>query len=123
MRWWRQTLLSRAVVLAILLWTAVDLSNASLCALENESGGSRYGAGLLTPQSAALLEDGSTSSVPPAPAPHIDDCFCCSHCVEFAGLAPGHPATIIEGQKAPVVLAAVRIFGAPLYHPPQVSLL
>ena len=117
MRCWRRTSVSRALVFAILLWTAIDLSNSSLCALDNEGAASST---VATPATAgaAVLDGGSSSSVPPAQSPHIDDCFCCSHCVEVAGLAPAHAATIAGSLKMPLVLAVPRLFGSPLYHPP-----
>jgi hypothetical protein len=34
---WRSTSLLRVVAITILLWTAIDLANASACSLDNES--------------------------------------------------------------------------------------
>ena len=112
MRWWRKSRLVQATVMLLLLWTAADLSNASLCALDNEGQPMQVSA-----------EHGSLASsdaqVPdPTPARHIDDCFCCSHCVEHQVFAPGAVVMPMKMQRAPLVLAAPRLFGSPLYHPP-----
>ena len=107
----------RAVAMLILLWTAADLSNASVCALDNE------GSGTFSGGPGALLQSGSArQSPPPAPWQHVDDCFCCSHCVDVQVLSPVPLAMSVAFQHAPVVPAAIRIFGSPLYHPPLASL-
>jgi len=112
MRWWRHSRLAQTVSLILLLWTAADLTNASLCALENE--GTSFGSIGTT----ATMSDSSSSQVPdPAPR-HIDDCFCCSHCVDVQVLSPATLAMPVDLQHTPLVLASPRIFGSPLYHPP-----
>jgi|SRR3990172_8188725 len=115
MCWWRHSRLAQTVAMILLLWTAADLSNASLCALENEGTGfSSVGT------TAEQIVDTSSSRAPvPAPA-HIDDCFCCSHCVDVQVLLPATLAMPVDLQQTPLVLAAPRIFGSPLYHPPLV---
>lgn len=119
MRWWRHSALSRAVALVFLLWTAADLSNANLCALDNEDS---------LPISAVPVGAGSALHVgttPPPPEPasaHIDDCFCCSHCVNVTTLLPADVATLASRPKTLLDLPAPRIFGSPLYHPPLSSL-
>ena len=115
MRWWRHSRLAQTVSLILLLWTAADLTNASLCALENE------GTGFSSVEATATqIVDSSSSQAPvPVPAPpHIDDCFCCSHCVDVQVLWPATLAMPVDLQHAPLVLASPRIFGSPLYHPP-----
>ena len=97
----------------LLLWTAADLTNASLCALENED------IGFGSVGTATVIA--SPASEVPAPAPpHIDDCFCCSHCVDVQVLLPATLAMPVNLQHMPLVLVAPRIFGSPLYHPPLV---
>jgi hypothetical protein len=114
MRWWRHSALSRAVALIFLLWTATDLSNPSLCALDKDDA---------APVGAASAVQGSTPPVAPQPAsPHIDDCFCCSHCVDVARCLPADEVTIANRLKTLLALSAPRIFGSPLFHPPQISL-
>ena len=68
------------------------------------------------------LQAPSDSGVPPAQAPHVDDCFCCSHCVEVLGIMPAEGSVVANSPRPPLVLAEPRIFGSPLYHPPQFSL-
>lgn len=116
MRWWRKSRLVQAVVMLLLLWTATDLSNASLCALDNEGKNAvSFGAN-------ATLSDDSDSSDAPAPDQtpqrHIDDCFCCSHCVEHQAFARAAVVMPVKMQRPPMVLAAPRLFGSPIYHPP-----
>jgi hypothetical protein len=112
MRWWRKSRPVQAVVMMLLLWTAADLSNASLCALDNE--------GQPMPLSSEHASLGSSDAQVPDPARdrHIDDCFCCSHCVEHQAFAPAELVLPVKMQRTPLVLAAPRLFGAPLYHPP-----
>lgn len=121
MRWWRRCALSRVVVFAILLWTAADLSNATICALENEGTSSPTIATPFTLDGTVLHGEWGPSA-PPAQAPHVDDCFCCSHCTEVAGLVASHAAIVAVRPTSPVVVSAPRIFASALYHPPQLSL-
>lgn len=113
MRWWRHSRLVHAVAMLLLLWTAADLSNASLCALDNE------GTGSFPVSTGASLQDSSDTDVPAqAPQQHIDDCFCCSHCVDVQVLSPSKVIVRVDLRHAPLVLAAPHSFGSPLYHPP-----
>ena len=97
----------------LLLWTAADLSNASLCALDNE------GKNAVSFSAFATLSDASDAPAPDqTPQRHIDDCFCCSHCVDVQAFAPATVVIPVELQRTPLVLAAPRLSGAPLYHPP-----
>lgn len=96
----------------LLLWTAADLSNASLCALDNERQPMQVSA------EHAFLGSSDAQVPTPTPERHIDDCFCCSHCVEHQVFAPGALVMPMKMQRAPLVLAAPRLFGSPLYHPP-----
>ena len=113
MRWWRHSRLAQTVAMILLLWTAADLTNASLCALENEATGfSSVGT------TATQIVDTSSSQAPVPAPPHIDDCFCCSHCVDVQVLLPATLVMPVDLQQTPLILAAPRIFGSPLYHPP-----
>ena len=98
--------------MALLVWTAADLSNASLCALDNEEriafAGSQSG----------VVDMSRDRGPAQAPQPHIDDCFCCSHCVDVQSVSPSTLAAPVELQLTPLVIAAPRLFGSPLYHPP-----
>ena len=96
----------------LLLWTAADLSNASLCALDNE------GQPMQLSTECASLDSSDTQVPDQTPQRHIDDCFCCSHCVDVQVFAPATFVMPVELQRTPLVLAAPRLFGSPLYHPP-----
>jgi hypothetical protein len=115
MRWLCHHRLSHAVALVLLLWTAVDLSNSSLCSLDNESLVGVTGAGL-------ILTVRADDSLPVDAPFHVDDCFCCSHCVE-PSLHPSVTVVmdIVVRDPLPAGMAPVG-FGSPLYHPPHVSL-
>ena len=113
MRWWRKSRPVQVVVTLLLLWTAADLTNVSLCALDNE------GKNAVSFSAIATLSDSSNAQIPDqTPQGHIDDCFCCSHCVDVRAFAPATLVMPVELQRPPQVLAAPRLFGAPLYHPP-----
>ena len=115
MRWWRHSLLARMVATVILIWTAADLTNASLCALDSDELGSAYAADL-----SSTLSSGTSDRAPSQPGPHIDDCFCCSHCVDVQVLVPGVIAQPIARRVPLRDIAVPDGFGFPLYHPPLV---
>jgi hypothetical protein len=114
MRWWCHSRLVRAVATVILLWTAADLTNVSLCAHDSDELGSSVAVGLT-----ATLR-GETTNEAPQPAPHIDDCFCCSHCVNVPTVVPPVFAEPTARREAPLDVAVPYGFGFPLYHPPLV---
>lgn len=117
MAWWRHSRLVKAVVMVLLLWTAADLTNSSLCALESEDARPSALAG----SGSTTVDQDSDGQIPPQPArPHIDDCFCCSHCVEVPGLVPALASVPVNRELQLLVLAAPRLFGYRLYHPPLV---
>ena len=116
MRVWRHGRLIHAVAMLLLLWTAADLSNASLCALDNE------GAATFPSTDGAPLLDSSTTRVPAQAPHHIDDCFCCSHCVDLQTVSTMTVAVPVDLRNLSLVLPSPRIFGSPLYHPPLASL-
>lgn len=101
--------------MTLLLWTAADLTNASICALDSDEFG-----GSPAHQSAASMSAASTTPAPAQPSPHVDDCFCCSHCVEVAVLIPTIVAEAISRREPPLDAAAPESLGFPLYHPPLV---
>lgn len=114
MSWWRHSRIAQGVVVVLLLWTAADLTNSSLCALDNENASSNEAG-------STVLNQGSSGQLPQQPARrHIDDCFCCSHCVELQGFLPAFASVLVKDEFQPVVLPAPRFFGSSLYHPPLV---
>lgn len=105
--------LVHVVAMLLLLWTATDLTSPNLCALDNED----------TPQttaSADLITEAPSAPVVPRPAlpPHIDDCFCCSHCVDVPAMARELHTSIVDLEHQAVVSRKPHNAGVPLYHPP-----
>jgi hypothetical protein len=97
----------------LLLWTAADLTNASLCALDSDEVTATFS------REYALTVSGETTNPEPSqPASHIDDCFCCSHCVDVQVLVPSVVAEPIARREPPCDVAVPDGFGFPLYHPP-----
>lgn len=99
----------------LLLWTAVDLSNAGLCALDNEDA-APMAADATATFSAAAHDAGAPLA--PDTTRHVDDCFCCSHCVDIRALTVALDCTAVALPRALLMLAAPRNAGASLYHPP-----
>jgi hypothetical protein len=100
---------SRVAAMLLLVWTAVDLAFAGLCALDREQ------ADLGLPSMAVARADEATASGPA----HVDDCFCCSRCVSLTVPAPVHVANEVKPFRP--VATASRLLGFPprLNHPPQ----
>ena len=113
MRSWRHSRLVKTVIMILLLWTAADLTNTSLCALESEDSRPTQ-----VENSAPGLSEATQPRPLPEPVGHFDDCFCCSHCVEVQPVFPPAAGLRVAPQRAPMTAPAVRIFGFPLYHPP-----
>jgi hypothetical protein len=96
----------------LLLWTAIDVMAPRLCALEREHEESAASVSTVASDRALPPANDSTS------APHVDDCFCCSHCVDIWRLdAAGAPADLIQRfvihEQRPVEFVP-----PPPYHPP-----
>ena len=104
--------LAKAVSILLLFWTAADLSVPSLCALDNEGTNQA-----VVTTTEAFSVDGATGM--PAPTPgHVDDCFCCSSCVDVQWAAAATIAPPCELQQTHLLLPLPRIFGSRLYRPP-----
>ena len=104
----------RLTAILLLAWTAVDLTATQLCPADGQ--GRPFA--INQRDSEALAPSGSTTPVPP---PHVDDCFCCSHCVNVGVLIR---IRAIAAATACDPVPDVRIppdDGHPLYHPPQLS--
>lgn len=111
MSWVRFRTTARTVAWVLLAWVAVDLGVPNLCALEREQGFASAGSSTVI----APADDGGT---PPPPA-HVDDCFCCSHCVDMTRLSGAVTPPLAETR---IVLPPAAIpfpFGLSLYHPPR----
>jgi hypothetical protein len=100
----------------LLLWTAIDVMAPGLCALEREHEENAVSAAsadeTAAPDRALPPTNDSTS------APHVDDCFCCSHCVDIWRLdAVGAPADLVQRFVVHEQRPADFI-PPPPYHPP-----
>ena len=103
--------LYQVCALVFLLWTAVDLTNAGLCALDNDP------LGPLTSHVTVRAADGA--GLPDAPTPHIDDCFCCSRCVEPTPMAAPADVDAVARRERLIADALPLPDRASIYHPPQ----
>ena len=108
------TSFGRAIALCLLFWTAVDLANASACALDNES---------VASGTAAAIYPQAPSTGGRAPAAHVDDCFCCSHCVDVERPASPAAARRVTPRFEALPRPFPHLLAASLFHPPQASLL
>ena len=109
----RKSVLARVVVLALLAWTAVDLSDMTLCALDRES----------TPRHEASPDSCTLSSAKRdnsgSETRHIDDCFCCSHCVNASLVVSLVQDSSLLGLIRFASASHTRSAPHALYHPPQ----
>jgi hypothetical protein len=94
----------------ILAWTAADISNAEICALDQEAFPSPA-----QKSSQTQLPAGSDQDV------HFDDCFCCSHCVEPGFVFRVDISVEPAGQLAPRVIRSPHKIHVSLYHPPRTA--
>lgn len=94
----------------LLVLTAADVTNSIACALDGEDW-------LLL---AATTLDQPSSSTPDQSSAHVDDCFCCSHCVDVQSAVPPLTRQAVIAIVSRFVTAAPHNFGSPLYHPPLV---
>ena len=106
--------LVRATAWLFLAWTAVDLGVPSLCGLDHESEPSRIYS------SSALMDARSTNETSPDAPVHVDDCFCCSHCVNVTAMHSPEILTIAGTDTALPSDSAPIADGYPPYHPPRV---
>ena len=103
--------ISRAAAWVLLAWVAVDLGNPSLCALDQDVP--------VMPLSAAALDAHPAGGDTPDLPVHIDDCFCCSHCVNLSSVQ-GAASLAWAGLPVPLPADAAPLPTAyPLYHPPR----
>ena len=101
---------TRLTAIVLLSLVAIDLSSPSLCALDSPSSAQTIQAGF----------DGSSqdAEIPSTPV-HIDDCFCCSHCVQPGAMLAPLSLTLLRDTFAPPVTdGAFSALGAP-FHPPR----
>ena len=103
----------RATAWLFLAWTAVDLGVPSLCALDQEREPPRmYSA-------SGRIDAPSTSETTPDAPVHVDDCFCCSHCVNVSALHTLESLSIARTDIALRPDGGPVAAGYPPYHPPR----
>ena len=97
----------RVAVVLLLAWTALDLINPALCGLD------------ALPSVGGVAE--LTSDIPTPTAPRIpaEDCFCCSHNVNFRPIARVAVSVLSDGEARPYVVRSPLWTSVPLYHPPR----
>lgn len=105
----RRSIIVKAAVLVLLLWTAADLSATELCAADR------------SPSNPAdvVLSVGIPSGGGATDNQLSDDCFCCSHSVVTPLLFTLAQSTL---QVFPVVFSvpdSLNTISLRLYHPPQ----
>lgn len=103
--------ISRFIALALLLWTAVDLSIPSICRAEDSSWNLGQNTGI------AQRHEGQVSQAPGFQGD--DDCFCCcSHIVPSSHFAVNAEARVVSSTTVP---RSHQIDQDPrsLFHPPK----
>lgn len=107
--------LIRATAWLFLAWTALDLGVPSLCALDQE----RESPPIYSSSERIAAPSTPNESTPDAPV-HVDDCFCCSHCVNVTAL---HALATLAFVGTDLALPSDSVpvaAGYPPYHPPRV---
>ena len=102
----------RLTAILLLAWTALDLTATQLCAADNRP----WALNEPAPEDVA-----GPSSSTPVPQGHIDDCFCCSHCVNVALLVPLRATPLTTACDPSLDTRVPSGDGCPLFHPPQLS--
>ena len=90
----------------------MDLTSPSLCALDNE-GASQA----IASDETGIHASGAPASRLPVLPPHIDDCFCCSHCVEYRRRCRAQ-TSVVDLEHQSLVPSPPRGVNVPLYRPP-----
>lgn len=97
----------RTVVLVLLAWTALDVLNPALCGLDE------------LPFVAAYATVDSSTGTPTDSPVTPEDCFCCSHNVNFKPIAQVAVAQPSDRDRRIAVDETPRWASFPLYHPPR----
>jgi len=108
----------RIVALALLCHTGVDLISVTLCAVDAERFGFRNAARAdlaAAPSDSGTDDDGS----PPARPRHVDDCFCCSACVDAEPLARPLIVALVAPAEKEWLAPRVPLLSTFLFRPPQ----
>ncbi|MDP2318992.1 MAG: hypothetical protein Q8O42_06615 [Acidobacteriota bacterium] len=94
-------------MLVLLSWTAVDVLNPALCELDE-----------LTFVAAHSTVDSNTAAPTESPVTP-EDCFCCSHNVNFKPIAQVAVSLPSDRERRITVDETPRWASLPLYHPPR----
>lgn len=97
----------RTVVMVLLTWTALDVLNPALCGLDELP---------FVAVNAAVASDSATPAEAPVAA---EDCFCCSHNVNFASITQVAVFQPTGSEPRIAVDENPRWASFPPYHPPR----
>lgn len=93
--------------MVLLSWTALDVLNPALCELDE------------LPFVAAYATVDSNTAVPTESPVTPEDCFCCSHNVNFKSIAQVAVPLLPDSERRIAVDETPRWASFPLYHPPR----
>lgn len=94
-------------MLVLLAWTGLDILNPALCGLDE-----------LPFVAATTTVDSNTATPIKAPAP-AEDCFCCSHNVNFTSTVQVAQFLLSGSERRLAGDETPRWASFPLYHPPR----
>lgn len=98
--------LGRGVVLVLLTWTAIDVLNPGLCVLDT----------LPT----AVADTSVSHQTAPSDGPASgEDCFCCSHNVNFSPVVQVAVSLLSNAETPATAVQNLFWTSFPLYHPPR----
>lgn len=97
----------RTVVLVLLSWTALDVLNPAWCGLDE------------LPFVAAYATVDANTTAPTDPPVPAEDCFCCSHNVNFTSIVQVAVSLSADTEQRVAVDETPRWASFPLYHPPR----
>lgn len=112
---WSQRLrpLFRTAALLLLCWTALDLANTRVCAVDADAAGSAIVTSIVP---AAIA---SHDTIPASPESTGADCFCCSPFVDVQQIAVPPAIQSSRCLAQPLPVRSALLFAAVPYHPPQ----
>ncbi|MEQ1760090.1 MAG: hypothetical protein ABL986_17370 [Vicinamibacterales bacterium] len=103
--------IARVTAWVILSWVAVDLGAPSVCALDQDE----LFASIASTRVQAAGQDTGTEGA----AGHVDDCFCCSHCVDVSLLSVATAPPLADARLVLPLALAPLSSAFPPYHPPR----
>ena len=107
--------LYRVAALLLLFMTGLDLSmdisSVRFCAIDAERNQASGSSEAAVTTASHHSEQGKT--------PHVDDCFCCSACVNVTPIAIPIEVSLIPAAPVPPVARQLPLLSRFLFHPPQ----